>query len=186
MIRSAIAAGVVALAASSANAAQLDFTAGVLSGGGTILTMPDATVTAAAGTTLSIGDFVANAVCPLSGVGGCIGGMTLEWSYDVQNVNFEYGFGNLGDSATVTALDSMMGVVGSVLLTLDSGTTLEDLSGLGVFRSLVFDNSASTGAGYAYGNVNFDRAAVVPLPAALPLLLGGLAGLALLGRKRAA
>lgn len=185
MIRSAIAAGVVALAASSATAAQLDFTAGVLSGGDTILTMPDATVTAAAGTTLAIGDFVANAVCPLGGA-GCDGGMTLEWNYDVQNVNFEYGFGNTGDMATVTALDSMMGIVGSVVLTLDSGTALEDLSGLGVFRSLVFDNSASTGAGYAYGNVNFDRAAVVPLPAALPLLLGGLAGLALLGRTRAA
>ncbi len=185
MIRNAIAAAAFALAASSATAAQLDFTTGVLSGGDTILTMPEATVTAAPGSTLTVGDFVPNAVCPVTS--GCEGAMTLTWNFDVRNVSFEYGFGNPGDVATLTLLDSMMNAVDTVVLTLTSGTATEDLSALGVFRSIMFDNTGSTGAGYAYGNVTFDRATgVVPLPAALPLLLSGVAGLALLRRKRAA
>lgn len=175
----------VAVSASGASAAQLDFVGGVLSAGDTVLTMPEATIVADAGTTLGIGDFVPNAVCPLTS--GCEGAMTLTWNFDVENVNFEYGFGNEGDVATVTAYDSAMAFVGEVVLTLTSGTALEDLSGLGVFRTLYFDNTESTGAGYAYGNVNYDRAVgAVPVPASLPLLLAGLGGMALLRRSRKA
>ncbi|ARE39059.1 hypothetical protein RGUI_0918 [Rhodovulum sp. P5] len=147
-----------------------------------MLTMAEATVTADIGTLL-VGDFVPNAVCPVTS--GCEGQMTLTWNFDVENVNFEYGFGNPGDEATVSAYDDMMNFVGSVLLTLQSGTDLEDISGLGVFRTLVFDNTASSGAGYAYGNVNYDRVgADVPVPASLPLLFAGVAGLGLVRRAR--
>jgi hypothetical protein len=187
MYKTAISAAAMVLAASSASAATLDFTSGVLSGSDTVLTMPEAMVTAASGTTLSVGDFIANAVCPAStALGGCVGAMTLTWNFDVENVGFDYGFGNAGDFATVTAFDASNNSVGSVSLTLTSGTSSEDLSGLGVFRSLEFDNIGATGAGYAYGNVTFDRAAVIPLPASLPLLLGAFGGLALMRRKRAA
>lgn len=184
MYKTAISAAALALAASSASAATLDFTSGVLGGFNTTLTMPEATITAAPGTTLAVGDFIANAVCPVTS--GCAGAMTLTWNFDVENVGFEYGFGNAGDFATVTAFDASNNTVGSVSLTLTSGTASEDLSGLGVFRSLEFDNIGATGAGYAYGNVTFDRAAVIPLPASLPLLLGAFGGLALLRRKTAA
>lgn len=185
MIRYSLAAAAIAVAASSADAAQLDFTSGVLSGGDTVLTMPEAVLTAGPGSTLAVGDFIANAACAV--LSGCTGIMTLTWNFDVENVSFEYGFGNLGDFATITALDSSMATVGSVFLDLESGTATEDLSALGVFRSLVFDNVGAAGSGYAYGNVNFDRVdAPIPLPAGLPLLMGGVAGLALLRRKRAA
>ena len=185
MYKIAIPVAALALAASSASAATLDFTSGVISGFGTVLTMPEATVTAGPGTTLSVGDFISNAVCPLSS-GGCVGAMTLTWNFDVENVGFEYGNGSPGDFATVTAFDASNSSVGSVALTLTSGTSSEDLSGLGVFRSLEFDNVGATGAGYAYGNVTFDRATVIPLPASLPLLLGAFGGLALMRRKRTA
>lgn len=186
MIRYFLAATAVAVSASSVDAAQLDFTSGVLSGGDTILTMAEATLTAGPGSTLIVGDFIGNAACAV--MSGCTGTMTLTWNFDVENVSFEYGFGGSGDIATITALDAAMATVGSVFLNLESGTATEDLSSLGVFRSLVFDNTGAAAAGYAYGNVNFDRAvdAPIPLPAGLPLLMGGIAGLALLRRKRAA
>ncbi|MGS4946936.1 VPLPA-CTERM sorting domain-containing protein [Meridianimarinicoccus sp. RP-17] len=189
MIRFTLAAAAIAVTGAAADAAQLDFTAGVLSGGNTVLTMPEAVLTAGSGATLIVGDFVANASCAIIPASGCVGVMTLTWNFDVENVSFDYGFGNDGDFATVTALDASMATVGSVFLDLESGTANEDISALGVFRSLVFDNTGAAGAGYSYGNVNFDRAIVdapIPLPAALPLLMGGIAGLALLRRKPAA
>lgn len=184
MTRHYLAAVAIAVSASAVDAAQLDFTSGVLSGGNTVLTMPEATLTAASGTTLGVGDFVANAVCPL--ISGCTGVMTLTWNFDVENVSFEYGFGGPGDIATITAFDAAMASVGSVFLDLDAGTATEDLTALGVFRSLVFDNTGAAASGYAYGNVTYDAVSDVPLPAGLPLLIGGVAGLALLRRKRAA
>ena len=183
-IRSALALSAfltIAAAATSANAAVLDFT--TATNDGTTLTTPDATITAGAGTTLQIGDFIANAVCPLSSF-GCNGSMTLTFDFDVSNVAFDFGFGDSGDSATVTGYDSIGNVIGSLLLTLTSGTSSASLAALGVLRSIVFDNTAATGAGYAYGNISYDRAAVVPLPAALPLLLAGLGGLGALGAHR--
>lgn len=181
MFRTTLVAAAFA-AASTAQAAQLDFTTGVLSMGDTVLTMADAVATADVGT-LSVGDFDANALCPA--FSGCEGKMTLTWNYDVENVSFDYGFGNPGDIAELTFMDAMMNVVGMLTLNSDSGVVTEDVSAFGVFRSIMFDNTASTGAGYAYGLVNFDRAQVVPVPAALPLLASGLAGLLLLRRKRA-
>jgi hypothetical protein len=185
MIRCTLVGATFAVAASASDAAQLDFTSGVLIGGDTILTMPEAVLTAGSVTTLNVGDFVANAVCAV--LSGCTGIMTLTWNFDVENVSFVYGFGNPGDFATITAFDAAMASVGSVCLDLESGLASADLSALGVFRSLEFDNTGPTGAGYAYGNVNFDRAvdAPIPLPAALPLLLAGLGGLGLVRGRRA-
>ncbi len=181
-IRNALIATAILLAATAgtASAAVLDVTAGT--NDGTTLTMPDATISAGTGTTLLVGDFVANAVCPL-GSAGCNGLMTLTFGFDVSNVAFDFGFGNPGDSATITGFDSIGNIVGTLLLSLTDGTSSVSLAAFGNLRSILFDNTASTGAGYAYGNISFDPSAV-PLPAALPLLLVGLAGLGAVGARR--
>lgn len=152
---------------------------------GTTLTATDAVIVAGAGTTLLVGDFAVNAVCPLGAL-GCNGLMTLTFNFDVLDVSFDYGFGNTGDSALVSVFDMLGTLLGSLSLTSTSGVASDSVSGFGAFRSLVFDNTASTGAGYAYGNINYNRVAAVPLPASLPILLGGLAGLALLRRRQQA
>ncbi len=174
-------ATVTALAfAGSAHAAVIDFT--TATNDGTTLVATDATVTAAAGTTLQVGDFAANALCPIGGA-GCNGVMTLTFGQDVSNVSFDYGFGNPGDSASLSIFDGLGALISNVLLTSTAGVAFADLSYLGTLRSILFDNSASTGAGYAYGNINYTPAAV-PLPASLPLLLAALGGAALIRRRK--
>ncbi len=176
-------AAIFAVAASFASAATLDLTANGSGNQGSQIVLADATVDLIQGSFLNVGDFAPNTVCAISG--GCVGEFSITWNYDVNNVNFEYGFGDPGDVATVSAFDASNNFVGSVLLTLTSGTALEDISGLGTFRSLVFDTTAATGAGYAFGNINFDQAAaVVPIPATGFLLLAGLGGLAGLRRRK--
>ena len=140
----------------------------------------------APGSTMIIGDFVANATCALGGQ-GCNGVFTLTFDFDVMNVMFDYGFGNGGDVATLSIFDGLGGLLGNLLLNSDSGVASADLSSFGTLRSILFDNSASTGFGYAYGNISYEPAtAPVPLPASMPLLMAGLAGVALLRRKRTA
>lgn len=181
-IRNALAAAAILLSvtAGTAAAAVLDLT--TATNDGTTLTMPDAAITAGTGTTLQVGDFIANAVCPLGSL-GCNGSMTLAFDFDVSNVAFDFGFGDPGDSATITGFDSIGNVVGTLLLSLTGGTDVASLAAFGTLRSILFDNTAASGFGYAYGNISFDPSAV-PLPAALPLLLGGLAGLGALGARR--
>ena len=112
--------------------------------------------------------------------------MTLTFGPDVDSVMFDYGFGDPGDVATLSVFDPMGGLLGTTLLTSDSGVVAADLSSFGTIGSIFFDNTAATGAGYAYGNISYELAAAVPLPASLPLILAGLGGLALARRRRAA
>ena len=93
--------------------------------------------------------------------------------------------GDAGDSALLSIFDSGGTLLGFYNLDSTSGVAFADLSSFGTLRSIIFDNVASTGAGYAYGDISYDPAAV-PLPAALPLLLAGLGGIAALRARRAA
>jgi hypothetical protein len=108
--------------------------------------------------------------------------MTLTFDMDVSNVNFEYGFGDDGDSAALTIFDGLGAIIGFLALDLTAGTSFADLSGFGTLRSILFDNSASTGLGYGYGNINYEA---IPLPATLPLLLAASGALVALRRRRA-
>lgn len=150
---------------------------------GTTLTATDAVITAGPFTALKVGDFIDNSVCPLGGE-GCNGIMTVLFNFDVANVKFDYGFGNLGDSSSLTILNSVNAILGFLNLTSTEDVATADLSSFGTIRSILFNNTASSGAGYAFGNISYDPASVVPLPGSLPLLLAGLGGLALLRRRR--
>jgi hypothetical protein len=177
-------------AAGASQAAVIDFTTAT-NDGSTIVTN-EATVTLLSGEFLGIGDFVDNAACPV-GTGGCNGSMELKFDFDVKNVMFDFGFGNDGDFTIITLFDGIGDLVGAVGLGftgVEDEINPADLSAYGTIRTIVFDNTSSTGGGYAYGNITYDVAnagpAPVPLPASLPLLLAGLGGLALWQRKRAA
>ena len=134
---------VFASAASVASAATLDLTANGSGNQGSQIVLGDATVDLITGSYLHVGDFDPNTVCSYTGFSGCVGSFSITWNYDVANVNFDYGYGNTGDSAVVQAFDAFNALVGSVLLNLTSGTSNIDISGLGVFRSLVFDTIAA-------------------------------------------
>lgn len=164
----------------AAHAAVIDLPGGT--NDGTTLTTPEATVTAGPNTTLIVGDFIDNAVCPLGAL-GCNGSMTLTFNFDVNGVSFDYGFGDPGDSAQLSIFDRFGALLGSLGLNLTSGTASADLSGFGTLRSIVFDNTAATGAGYAYGNINYNGVPV-PEPTTLPLLLAALGGISLFRRKK--
>lgn len=168
------------LSAATAQAATLDLVNAT--NDGTTLVAEGATITAGFDTTLSVGDFVDNAVCPLSFY-GCNGVMTLTFDEDVKNVTFEYGYGGPGDKSLVTLFDSSGMLITFFELT-GQDVSFADLSGYGTLRTLMFDNVASTDAGYAFGNISYDLAAQVPLPAALPLMGAALGGLALLRRRK--
>ena len=177
-----LAAATVALvSAGGLQAATIDLVAAT--NDGTTLVAPEATITAEMGSTLFVGDFTPNSVCPLGG-SGCDGAMTLTFGFDVNNLMFDYGFGNPGDSASLSFFDGLGALLALFSLNSDAGLVFADLSAVGTFRSVLFDNTASTGAGYAYGNISYDVAAVVPLPAAGWLLFAGLGGLAAMRRRK--
>jgi hypothetical protein len=171
------------LAAGSAGAAVIDFT--TATNDGTTVVATGATAVAALGSELVIGDFAANTICALGG-SGCNGIFTLTFDADVLSMSFDYGFGDEGDIATLSIFDSLMALVDTVVLNSEADVATYVLSGIGNFRSILFDNSTAAGNGYAYGNIEYDSAAVVPLPATLPLFLAAMAGLGLLRRKRQA
>jgi len=178
----AAAAALSVFVAGTASAVTLDFT--TATNDGTTLVAAGATVTAGAGTTLAVGDFISNALCPL-GDDGCNGLMTLVFDANVMNVMFDYGFGDAGDSALLSIFDAMGSLIGQLGLNSESGVQSADLSSFGTLRSILFDNSAAGGRGYAYGDITYDIAPI-PLPATLPLLLAAAGALVALRPRRAA
>lgn len=171
----------------SAHAAVLDLTNGGTIGGnqGSQIILPEATIDLIDGDFLTVGDFVANAVCSITSSLGCVGEFSLTWNFDVNNVVFDFGFADPGDSAVVSVFNASDSFLGSVNLSLTAGTSTQALLGFSDLRKIEFDTTASTGGGYAFGNINFDRAeaAGVPSPSVLALIGLGLAGLGWRRRK---
>ena len=91
--------------------------------------------------------------------------------------------GNLSGGGTVSALFSLDGINDSVGGAADFETFLlpSSFTGLTSVHFTATINDFTTNSGYMLDNIS---ASAVPIPAALPLLLSGLAGLGLIGRRR--
>ena len=173
-----IAAAALAFGMSSAASADtLDF--GSLGSGnlGTATAnLPEATITASGnGTTLFVGAAaIDDEICSLDASAfNCEGDLEIDFTSDVNDLEFTvFGFDS-GDFVALSVFDGSDGLLTSLNIT---GNGLIDLSAFTGIGRLFFEDS-STGAGFAYGEFFFNQTQVVPIPAALPLLLTALAGL---------
>lgn len=150
--------------------------------GGTVFVGAEATITSF-GTSLYFGgaDSRPDSFCAISG-SSCEADMEIAFNYAVDNLSFSTGGFNPGDFVAVSAFDAAEILLGTIDVFSD---TFVDFRAFGSISRLFFDDS-STGAGFGYAGFSFEPASVsaVPLPAGGLLILSGLGGLAVFGRKK--
>ena len=164
-----------------AAAATLDFT-GLAGNQGASLSLSNATINAFDGGTVLVGVGAANQAdgfCFLSS--GCETDGEILFDNPISNLSFDVDVASAGDNVEISAFNGGA-LLGS--LTATSNGNL-DFSGFGTLTRLFFDDS-STASGVGYSTFEFDDAsATIPLPASLPLLLGGIGLLGLFRRRGA-
>lgn len=165
-----------------AAAASLDFS-GVQGSNPSPLALPNATLTNLTGSTILVGLGAAgqsDGFCFIAPNSSCEADGQIDFLSPIQNLTFDVDGWNPGDTVSISAFFGA-NFLGSIVATANG---MLDFSGFGTLDRLFFDDN-STGAGVGYSTFSFEPAsAVVPLPAAAPLLLGGLAALGLFGRRR--
>ena len=168
----------------ASSAATLDFTT---LGSGTIgsatASVPGADLTSEGGQFFVGAGAGGNTICALTDAFNCQSDLTIDFLNIVSNLSFVVSGFDLGDFVSLTVSNSLGASIATIEILADGLVDLTAFSGIG---SLFFDD-ASIGAGYAYGDFNFDvGTATIPLPATLPLLLAGLGAAGLIGRRRKA
>ncbi|MDJ0926617.1 MAG: hypothetical protein QNJ73_03115 [Gammaproteobacteria bacterium] len=154
-------------AASAVNAITLDFSEFDISEDvGTGLTLPDATITAFDGS-IQVRQFNQQSFCFIT-MDGCTGAGSLAFTQPVVNLTLDVFGVAPGETATIEILGSV-GLLDTVTVTEDG---VVDLSSYGVITELVID-AADFASGSAYRDITFE---IVPIPAALPLMLSALLG----------
>ncbi|MBT8473467.1 MAG: VPLPA-CTERM sorting domain-containing protein [Marinicaulis sp.] len=89
-----------------------------------------------------------------------------------------------GNSVTMTAYDSGGGVLGaatSAVIASFGDSEFLTLAGLGTIAYIIWEASSPFSSSVGIDNIDFDA---VPIPAALPLLISGLAGLGFASRRK--
>lgn len=182
----AIAACAAALT-TGAQAATLDFVGFGAGGYSPSIVVSGATVTNASGGSILVGASAAgqaNGFCSLTVVGnGCEADTGITFGSVVSSLSFWLDGSDSGDVLSL----SIYGIADAFLGTLGFTTPdqLIDLSAFGSITRLAFDDTSS-GFGYGYSRFEFvETTAPVPLPASLPLLLGAIAAVGAIRRRKA-
>lgn len=180
MLKMIGAAAIAVVSAASAEAATITVSGfGIGFFGSTVAVAPEATITSF-GVDLYFGGAYGppGSFCAV-GV-GCAADMDITFVGAVSNLSFDVGGHNPGDFVALSVFGLGNSLLGSVNIT--GNAVGFDLSGFGTITRLFFDDSSS-GAGFGYDNFAFTVAAV-PLPAGLPLMVGGIGALVAVSRRK--
>lgn len=191
-----IATAAAALAGfASANAANLDFLAEYTPAayvGAPNLTLVNATITSDGADMYVFGASQGSnppgplgGFCAVTSIAGGDCSTDIEITFDdapISNLVFTSSQYNSGDRVQASVFNSMT-LLSSVLI--DSDTTVNFAGITGITR-LVLDDLGSTGAGLAYGAFQFEVDGAIPVPAAAPLMMAGLAGIGWMRKRKAA
>lgn len=157
--------------AAPAGAATLDFSslpAGNLNTD--VLELSNATLTSGGDSLFNI---VGSGICAFNNAFNCQASLDIDFDDEVSNLSFQaFGF-DAGDFVLAQAFSSTDTLLASFDVVGNGVYSFGALAGI----SRLFLQDSSTGAGYSWNNFQFDESgpAPVPLPAALPLMLGGMA-----------
>ncbi|MEC7300214.1 MAG: VPLPA-CTERM sorting domain-containing protein [Pseudomonadota bacterium] len=181
-----LAGALMAASTGLAQAGTLDFVAFGAGTYGSSISLGGATITNTSGGNILVGAGAAGAAdgfCSLNPtVFNCEADTEIAFSSAVKNLSFDIDGTNPGDAVAL----SIYGLGNLLITTLNFSTPDQtvDLSSYGAITRLLFDDS-STGAGVGYSTFTFDLVNQVPVPAGLPLMVGGLAAFGALRRKKA-
>ncbi|MEE9329941.1 MAG: VPLPA-CTERM sorting domain-containing protein [Parvularculaceae bacterium] len=110
-----------------------------------------------------------------------------DFSGVVENVSVDV-YAAAGNSVTMTAYDSgglVLGAITSLAIATIGDSENIGLSGLGPIAYIIWEASSPFSSSVGIDNLTFDSSAV-PLPAALPLFLAGLAGMGAASKRKKA
>ncbi|MBP7002034.1 VPLPA-CTERM sorting domain-containing protein [Amaricoccus sp.] len=164
-----------------AGAATLDFSGLPLGRlGDPVLVLSNATLTSGGDDLFNI---AGQGICAFNLAFNCEADLDIDFDSEVSDLSFQANGFNAGDFVLAQAFSATNALLGAIEIEADGVFSFGALGGIS--RLLLADSS--TGAGYSWNNFQFNEtAAPVPLPAALPLMLGGMAAAGAFLRRRKA